>query len=77
MAWMLKAIDEGCDCRGFLNWTFTDNLSPVNAFRNRYGFVEIDMENNRNRRIKKSGDWVKELMRTRCFEAEDTEPEYK
>ena len=27
--------------------------------------------------IKKSGDWVKELMRTRCFEAEDTEPEYK
>ncbi len=27
MAWMLKAIDEGCDCRGFLNWTFTDNLS--------------------------------------------------
>ena len=39
--------------------------------------LEIVMENNRNRRIKKSGDWVKELMRTRCFEAEDTEPEYK
>lgn len=27
--------------------------------------------------LKNQADWVKELMRTRCFEAEDTEPEYK
>lgn len=77
MAWVMKAIDEGANCRGFLNWTFTDNLSPLNAFRNRYGFVEIDMSDNRNRRIKKSGLWVKELMNKRCFTAVDTKAEYK
>lgn len=77
MAWMLKAIDEGANCKGFLNWTFTDNLSPRNAFKNRYGFVEIDLNDNRNRRIKKSGYWVKELMETREFESVDLKPEYK
>lgn len=77
MAWMLKAIAEGVNCVGFLNWTFTDNLSPRNAFKNRYGFVEIDLEDNRNRRIKKSGHWVKELMKTREFISVDLEPHYK
>lgn len=77
LAWVLRAIDEGVNCRGFLNWTFTDNLSPRNAFKNRYGFVEIDLEDNRRRRVKKSGYWVKELMETREFISEDFKLQYR
>ena len=29
-------------------WAFTDNVSPMNAFKNRYGLVEIDLEDNRS-----------------------------
>lgn len=77
LAWIIKAIGEGVNCKGFLNWTFTDNLSPYNAFKNRYGFVEIDFSNNRNRRIKKSGMWLKDLIKNRIFVSNDVNPEYK
>lgn len=77
LSWALRAIEEGARCKGFLNWTFTDNLSPINGFRNRYGFVEIDLDDNRNRRLKKSADWVRHLMDTREFEAPAYEPELR
>ncbi len=40
---------------------FTDNVSPMNAFKNRYGLIEIDLQNNRARRAKKSAAWFREL----------------
>lgn len=42
-------------------WAFTDNVSPMNAFKNRYGLIEIDLDNNRDRRQKKSSHWFKSL----------------
>jgi len=33
-------------------WAFTDNLSLQNAFKNRHGLVEINLEDNRNRLLK-------------------------
>ncbi|WP_073255809.1 glycoside hydrolase family 1 protein [Caldanaerovirga acetigignens] len=77
LRWLLKAIEEGSNCIGYMVWAFTDNVSPLNAFKNRYGLVEIDLENGRNRRIKKSGLWFKELLKNRYFEFKDFTPEYK
>ncbi|MFV0382131.1 MAG: glycoside hydrolase family 1 protein [Breznakia sp.] len=77
LVWILKAMEEGVNCIGAMNWTFTDNLSPVNAFKNRYGFVEIDFSQDLKRRIKKSGYWVKEMMKTHSFSAKDTYQKYK
>ncbi|WP_134683868.1 glycoside hydrolase family 1 protein [Brevibacillus migulae] len=62
---LLKAVDEGANCKGYMLWAFTDNVSPMNAFKNRYGLVEIDLEDNRNRHLKKSAYWYRELIRTR------------
>jgi 6-phospho-beta-glucosidase/beta-glucosidase len=42
-------------------WAFTDNVSPMNAFKNRYGLIEIDLDDNRNRHQKKSSHWFKSL----------------
>ncbi|MGF7397493.1 glycoside hydrolase family 1 protein [Thermoanaerobacterium thermosaccharolyticum] len=77
LRWLLKAIEEGSNCKGYMLWAFTDNVSPQNAFKNRYGLVEIDLDDNRNRRIKKSGYWYKEVLKNRYFEYKDFTPEYK
>ena len=37
-------------------WTFIDNWSWSNAYKNRYGFVQLDLDS-QQRRVKKSGEW--------------------
>lgn len=65
--WLIKAVNEGCNCEGYMLWAFTDCVSPMNAFKNRYGLVEIDLDNNLNRKIKKSGQWYKTLIANRTI----------
>ncbi|WP_238883472.1 glycoside hydrolase family 1 protein [Clostridium sp. YIM B02551] len=77
LRWLLKGIEEGSNCTGYMLWAFTDNVSPQNAFKNRYGLVEINLEDNRNRKIKKSGEWYKKLSEERKFEFDDFNFEYK
>ena len=77
LAYILKAVEEGANCKGYMNWAFTDNVSPINAFKNRYGIVEIDLENNRDRVIKKSGHWFKSVSLNRTFNWENLKKEYK
>ena len=71
LKWLLKAIDEGANCKGYMLWAFTDNVSPMNAFKNRYGLVEINVEDHRNRALKKSAYWYKQVIETKEFEAEN------
>lgn len=75
--WLLKAIEDGSNCFGYLMWNFTDNVSPYNAFKNRYGYVEIDLDDNLKRRIKKSGYWFKKTVGNGYFEYDGFEPIYK
>ena len=65
LKWLLKAIEQGANCKGYMLWAFTDNVSPMNAFKNRYGLVEINLEENRNREMKKSAYWYKQIIETR------------
>ena len=58
-------------------WAFTDNVSPQNAFKNRYGLVEIDLEHNRDRHLKKSAAFYQQTIETKQFTLEDTTGEYK
>jgi len=63
--WALKAREDGANCQGYMLWAFTDNVSPMNAFKNRYGLIEIDLENSLQRRQKKSSHWFNTLATTR------------
>lgn len=63
----LLAREEGANCHGYMLWAFTDNVSPMNAFKNRYGLIEIDLENNRARRAKKSASWFRQLRDARLL----------
>ena len=75
--WLLRGVTEGSNCKGYMLWAFTDNVSPMNAFKNRYGLVEIDLEDNRNRSLKKSAYFYKEIIEKRSFEIETDEEVYK
>jgi len=77
LRWLFKGVEEGSACFGYLMWAFTDNVSPMNSFKNRYGYIEIDLADNRNRRIKKSGHWITETLKNGYFEYDGFEPEYK
>ncbi|MDU1027829.1 MAG: family 1 glycosylhydrolase, partial [Leclercia adecarboxylata] len=63
----LLAREEGANCHGFMLWAFTDNVSPMNAFKNRYGLIEIDLADNRARRPKKSASWFRQLRDERVL----------
>ncbi|MEB6243512.1 glycoside hydrolase family 1 protein [Staphylococcus gallinarum] len=65
--WLHRALDEGANCHGYHMWTFMDNWSWINAYKNRYGFISVDLENQK-RTIKKSGYWFKALAETNQFD---------
>ena len=68
LEWLSKAMDEGSNCQGYHLWTFVDNWSWTNAYKNRYGYVSLDLKT-RNRTIKKSGYWIKKVIEENGFEA--------
>lgn len=65
LEWILKSIQDGAGCMGYHYWGLIDNWSWNNAFKNRYGMVEVDLAGNYQRRLKKSAGWLKELIRER------------
>ncbi len=66
LKWMHQAIEEGSNVKGYHLWTFMDNWSWSNAYKNRYGFVGIDLDT-QQRTVKKSGYWFKELIEAKGF----------
>lgn len=63
-----KALEEGVNVKGYHMWTCMDNWSWSNAYKNRYGFIAVDLDDNRKRTIKKSGYWFKEVATNNSFE---------
>ncbi|HBT48629.1 MAG: Beta-glucosidase/6-phospho-beta-glucosidase/beta-galactosidase [Caldanaerobacter subterraneus] len=66
LKWVHKAIEEGCNVKGYHVWTFMDNWSWLNAYKNRYGLVAVDLKTQK-RTIKKSGYWFKEVAENNGF----------
>ena len=64
LEWIAQAIADGAKCRGYHYWAVIDNWSWANAFKNRYGFIEVDLENNYERRLKKSASWLRQVAMT-------------
>lgn len=64
LRWIARAIEEGAKCRGYHYWGAIDCWSWNNAYKNRYGFVEVDLAHDFERRPKESADWIREVART-------------
>ncbi|MCT4792653.1 MULTISPECIES: glycoside hydrolase family 1 protein [Exiguobacterium] len=61
LKWVHLALEEGSNVKGYHLWTFMDNWSWSNAYKNRYGFVGVDLAS-QTRTVKKSGHWFKQLI---------------
>ena len=61
LSYVHQAIEEGCNVKGYHLWTCMDNWSWMNAYKNRYGLISVDLDNDKKRTIKKSGYWFKEV----------------
>ena len=64
LTWVARAIEEGAKCLGYHYWGVVDCWSWNNAFKNRYGFVEVDLAHGYERRLKESAAWLRELTAT-------------
>ena len=68
LAWLSKAVEDGSNCQGYWLFASIDNCSPYNAFKNRYGLIEVDREANLRRRLKKSAAWYRDVSAHNRFE---------
>ena len=66
LTWLNKGIKEGSNCIGYHVWTGIDNWSWLNAYKNRYGLIEFNLET-KERIIKKSGRWFSDLNKNKGF----------
>ncbi|WP_440897698.1 glycoside hydrolase family 1 protein [Amphibacillus sp. Q70] len=66
LKWLHKAIEEKCNVKGYHLWTFMDNWSWLNAYKNRYGFFSVNIET-QERTAKKSASWFAELAKQHGF----------
>ncbi|MEC1424521.1 6-phospho-beta-glucosidase GmuD [Bacillus subtilis] len=67
LKWIHRAIQEGSNVKGYHLWTFMDNWSWTNAYKNRYGFVSVNLEKDGERTVKKSGKWFKKVAEQSGF----------
>jgi beta-glucosidase len=68
---LLRGVKDGSTCEGYMLWAFTDCVSPMNAFKNRYGLVRIELDKQRTRSLKKSAYWYRSLVDDRKLIVED------
>ncbi len=61
-----KAIQDGANCNGYHIWTYIDNWSWLNAYKNRYGIIEFNLET-QEFKPKKSFEFLKNLYKNNYF----------
>lgn len=66
LKWLHQTIEEGCNVKGYHLWSFMDNWSWMNAYKNRYGFFSVDLET-KERTAKKSAHWIKGVAENNGF----------
>lgn len=72
LRWLHKGIEEGSNCFGYHVWTFVDNWSWLNAYKNRYGFYRLDTKT-QERTVKLSGLWFAEVAKNNGFQDQGDE----
>ena len=66
LTYLHKSIEDGANCFGYHMWAMIDNWSWRNAYKNRYGFIEVNLDD-QSRKYKKSAHWLKETSQNNGF----------
>jgi 6-phospho-beta-glucosidase len=62
-----KGISAGANCFGYHMWTPIDCWSWCNAYRNRYGYISLNLKT-MEKTVKKSGHWIQKVSHDNGFE---------
>jgi beta-glucosidase len=68
---LARAIDEGCDVRGYFTWSLLDNFEWAAGYSQRFGIVWVDVDGDGRRTIKDSGWWLRDLVAAGSIEYDD------
>ena len=67
LEWLHRAIEEGANAKGYHLWSFIDNWSWANAYKNRYGYFSVNIDT-QERTPKKSAYWITDVSKNNGFE---------
>lgn len=70
---LLKSIHEDkCTIMGYTAWSLLDNFEWLMGYTAKFGLVHVDFEDpKRKRQPKKSAEFFKKLLKTRCIDFQD------
>jgi beta-glucosidase len=58
---LARAIDDGCDIRGYFHWSVMDNFEWAEGYKERFGMIHVDYASQR-RTLKESAHWYRNVI---------------
>ena len=68
---LARAIDDGCDVRGYFAWSLLDNFEWAAGYTQRFGIVWVDFDDDGRRIVKDSGWWLRDVAAAGAIDYDD------